>query len=113
MEPRGEQKLLAAIIAQALTDAAAPPLKQLNNDKSISLLSRDTSTALNFLFDKGSMIELYLELLDMDVGEFRRNLLEHMYHPKKMGEITETQLRNMRINYHSLQKIRKTHLEKV
>lgn len=111
MEPRGEQKLLAAIIGQALKDAAVPMSKK-PSENQIDLLPRDTSTALGFLFNKGSMIEVYLDLLDINVEEFRRNLLNHMYQPKKMGELTEENMRNMRINYLTLQKIKNDYLSK-
>lgn len=113
-EPRGEQKLLAAIISHALADASAPPVKRLGKDGNVSLLSRDTSTALDFLFDEGSMLEVYLQLLDIDAGMFRRNLLEHMYSnpPQKLGELSDTKVRNIRINYEMLKRIKKNHLEK-
>lgn len=95
-EPRGEQKLIAAIIALAVEDAASKPSK--------GLPSSDVSTALDFLFTPGSTLETYLPLLDMDVDMFRKNLLDAMYaRPvQPCGRLTETQVRSLRINYERL-----------
>lgn len=94
--PRGEQKLIAAVVALALEDAASKPGK--------GLPTQEASTALEFLFTPGSMLELYLPLLDMDVGVFRQNLLKAMYaRPvQPCGSLTETQVRCLRINYERL-----------
>lgn len=98
--PRGEQKLIAAIIARAVEDAAAKPGK--------GFLPEHVLTALDFLFTPGSMLEFYLPLLDMDVGVFRQNLRDAMYASPVVpcGLLTDVQVRCLRMNFERLNAVK-------
>lgn len=98
-EPRGEQKLIAAIIALALEDASSKPKK--------GIPTQDVSTALEFLFVPGPL-DTYMSLLDMDVDRFRQSLLDAMYaHPvMPCGRLNEMQVRCLRINYECLLQVK-------
>lgn len=97
--PRGEQKLIAAIIGLALEDASSKPKK--------GIPTQDVSTALEFLFVPGPL-DTYMSLLDMDVERFRQSLLDAMYADPvaACGRLNDFQVRCMRMNYEYLNAVK-------
>jgi hypothetical protein len=111
------QKLLASVVANAVRDLATaghqreyrtprPGSPQARNPLP---MSSNAFTSARFLFDETSTgVDAYLEWLDMDVGEFRRRLLETIYDPSphSVGGWDYPQRRAMRINYETWRKVR-------
>lgn len=63
-----EEKLLSAVIVQAIEDVCLRPTEDGRMDP-------DARTAYNFLFKDNN---IYLELLDIDINEFRNRLLSQL-----------------------------------
>jgi hypothetical protein len=111
------QKLLASVVAHAVRDLATaghqreyrtprPGSPQVRNPLP---MSSNAFTAARFLFDtEATGVDAYLEWLDMDVGEFRRRLLETIYDssPREVGGWEPSQRRAMRMNYEAWRKLR-------
>lgn len=86
------RRLLWAVIEQALLDACSI------QPKKPSRSSREIGSAFDFLGGRG--LDAYLELLDVDPGEFRRRLWDLMHRGAKFGETwTDRQRRAFRSNY--------------
>ena len=75
MKSLPEEKLLSAVIAQAIEDVCLRPIKAPKESKRAYLMNPDARTAYKFLFTGNN---LYLELLNIDQGEFRKRLLSQL-----------------------------------
>jgi hypothetical protein len=107
------QKLLASVVATALRDLAAGRDQRWDRSRKPGeremTISGHSFTAARFLFDEDATgVDAYLEWLDIDVGEFRRRLLETIYDPspRDVGGWEPSQRRMMRINYEAWRKLR-------
>lgn len=87
---RAEKKLLAAIIHRAVLDMCSKPVRQ--------RLTLDAQHAMWFIFKENTIAQTYLDLLDMDIINFRRNLLKTMYSGNSMDTLSLNK-RNFRFNY--------------
>lgn len=111
-QTRACEKLLAAVVACALRDLAAPGFgrsyRSAHNQigkKTSPLLQAGISphafTAARFLFDTSSTgVDAYLQWLDIDAGTWRNKLLNVIYSdvPRPIGGFDPEQRRNMRVN---------------
>jgi hypothetical protein len=68
-----EEKLLSAVIVQALEDVCLKPTKDANRKYR---LVHNARTAYEFLFVNSN---IYLELLNIDTDAFRRKILTQLY----------------------------------
>jgi len=110
------QKLLASVVATALRDLAAGRDQRWDRSRKPGeremTISGHSFTAARFLFDEESTgVDVYLEWLDIDVGNFRKRLLETTYDPsaRGVGGWDSSQRRAMRINYELWRKLRHSH----
>jgi hypothetical protein len=107
------EKLLASVVATALRDLAAGRDQRWDRSRKPGeremTISGHSFTAARFLFDEDATgVDAYLEWLDIDVGIFRRRLLETIYDPSahSVGGWDSSQRRMMRINYEAWRKLR-------
>lgn len=107
------EKLLASVVANALRDLAAGRDQRWDRSRKPGeremTISVHSFTAARFLFDTESTgVDAYLEWLDIDVGNFRKRLLETIYDssPREVGGWEPSQRRWMRINYEAWRKLR-------
>ena len=113
-ELRACRKLFAAIINRALLDACTKPTTRkslIDNAVNEDSTKKDSMDAMEFLFGKGSALQLYLDFLDLEVGTFRMRLLKTMFEDealanKFIGErvIKDKQKRYFRFNYNEYQR---------
>lgn len=87
-----ERRLLAAVVAQAIRDASAAPIKE---GKRAVRLPGDARSAMAFLFGPG--LDAYAMWLDFDPDQFRNNLLDM----RPGVHLSDEQRRNFRFNYRS------------
>lgn len=87
-EAQAYQNLIYAVIARALMDTFKTPMKN-------GMLPHETSTAFEFLF--GDDVDVWLELVDMDAGQFKRRLKDSMF--DDMCKVSDMDKRAFRINY--------------
>jgi len=90
-----EKRLLAAIIAKAITDCCERPVGGKKDPK----LSTEAHGAMRFLFIDNFMCQLYFELLDIDLPSFRTHLVATMHIDKETKQISGKQRRAFRSNY--------------
>jgi len=101
-KPPAELKLLAAVVALAVKDLAKPPYQSVRGSRSRYPDQRmvdEAISACNFLFSDAC--RGYLEMLDMDVKMFRKNLFKIMAdrRPVNIGDLSPMQRRYMAMNY--------------
>jgi len=75
MKSLPEERLLSAVIAQAIEDVCLRPIKAPKESKRSFLMDPDARTAYKFLFTGNN---LYLELLNIDQEEFRKRLFSQL-----------------------------------
>jgi len=75
MKSLPEEKLLSAVIAQAIEDVCLRPIKAPKESKRAYNMHPDARTAYKFLFTGNN---LYLELLNIDQDEFRKRLFSQL-----------------------------------
>lgn len=100
-QTRACQQLFASVIATAINDTCAEPLKPAKGEKT-PLLRVETATAFRFIFDDSvSGIDGYALWLDFNVTQFRRKLLEMMADdsPLIIAGKSPQMRRNFRYNY--------------
>jgi hypothetical protein len=95
-------RILSAVIALAVTDAAVKPLK--TDDSTKNRITDRAFDAIEFLFADTAVCDLYLDQLDIDPTAFRLRLLEYVYTPTRTldatkGDLSNAQRRNLRLNY--------------
>ena len=91
-EQAGYSRLLYAIVARAVMDAAIVP----SEEKKTSYLAFN---AFEFLF--GNDVDIYLDLIDINPERFKTQLVDAMFSDKT--NIDETTKRVFRINYKAWQ----------
>jgi uncharacterized protein YwqG len=110
-------RMWSAVISLAIRDACYPPIKEKLKEKAEEKDSKKkrrkeheeytaashARSAMYFLFDNESDIGIILDWLNIDVGNFRKNLLDKMFDDSGHGyffeELTDQQRRNFRLNY--------------
>jgi|APGre2960657373_1045057.scaffolds.fasta_scaffold395900_1 hypothetical protein len=98
-QTRACQALLSSVIALAVNDATAAPVK--NKDSKFPM-TVEAFTAMRFLFDETqSGLAEYATWLDIDPGHFRTKLREVMAdnHPHPRAGFDAMRRRNFRQNY--------------
>jgi len=90
-----EQRLLAAIIAKAVTDCCDRP----TNSKKGARITGVALDALRFLFKDNEACRSYCSMLDMNLPSFRTHLVSTMHGTTGAAHITERSKRCFRINY--------------
>ncbi len=89
------RRLLAAVVGMAIQDAQAKPRKLYTSRKLIP--TDEALSAIDFLFRTA---DGYLNLLDIDPGHFRKNLLNLMFDMnRKIRQFEPIGRRNFRYNY--------------
>lgn len=90
-QTRACARLLGAVIAQAVQDAATPfsvytdkEGKPIHESKIRENLNQDARMAIQWLFFPGSVFPLYASLIGMEAQSIRENLLSHRYKSNKM-----------------------------
>jgi hypothetical protein len=113
-QTRAFLRMWAAVISVVIRDACYPPIKEKEKEKENNKKVRrkefeehtaasHARSAMYFLFDDESDIGIILDWLNIDVGNFRKNLLDKMFDDSGHGyffeELTDQQRRNFRLNY--------------
>ena len=97
----GCRRLFAAIIGRAIYDCCLHPAQDRISKKHYSTaIARD---AIEFLFLPNEAFDTYMAFLDIDTGNFRRNLLDSMSgkvtRPYFVSRDDSLNARNFRFNY--------------
>lgn len=88
-----EEKLLSAVIAQAIEDVCLRPIKGANKRYQ---MDPEANTAYDFLFVQKR--NTYLELLNIDVEVFKRRLFEQLLDPKTNKPFEDSNRQNLLIS---------------
>jgi hypothetical protein len=97
---RGEQKLLAAVVALAVRDSCLAPIK--SSERKCYVMQANAYTAFRFLFDEESSgLDAYADWLDFDKVQFRKQLLDLMYRKDQqpINGFDSTHRRSFRSNH--------------
>lgn len=87
-DARCYQNLIYAVIARAMMDTFKVPDKE-------GVLAYETQSAFDFLF--GDDVDIWLELVDIDAGQFKTKLKDSMFSDK--CKINEVDKRSFKINF--------------
>lgn len=104
-----EQRVILAVINQAIIDSCLRPLKSDDNSEEPQKMARDARSAMNFLFT--STLDAYAGLVDISPDWLRNSLLNLMYNKStrpalmtsrgqiKIPFIGELERRSFRVNH--------------
>lgn len=106
-QTRNCEKLLAAVVAVAISDACVEPFRVTSKDKT-TYMRVETVTAFRFLFSQSmSGLDAFALWLDFNEHNFRRKLLQYMADESRLSVHGKdpNQRRNFRYNYRLWEKL--------
>jgi hypothetical protein len=100
-DTRGCQQLINAVIARALLDSFRAP-------QADGKMDSHAKTAFDFLL--GDTVDVWLELIDIDPGAYKKRLVDSVYSDKASFE--DFQKRTFRINHQKWHQLKNSSLLK-
>lgn len=91
-QTKAAHALLSAVVFRAIMDTFLPPAKSKNG----LVIDSNALTALQFLF---ATKNYYMEVLDIDTGNFQKSMMARMYSDAPSVHFTDFQRKMFRTNW--------------